>query len=167
MIAPELRARLLAVNDDVDGVISTLMPEVTGGRLPATAAPLLGSALVARGRVQELESVAALMLANARTREDPAGRAAADLTARLFHAGANEACLRMSEYLWKKFARGEDAFNAACALVKLGRNDEAMRSLADAAKVGMADLRKALESDDDVAALRSRPDFVELLARLQ
>lgn len=165
-IAPELEARLLATKDDVDGVIRILMPEVTAGRLPVTAAPLLASALIAQSRFQEVEAVASLMLANARTRDDAAGRAAIELTTRLFHAGAADACLRLCEFLWKKFARGEDAFNAACSLVKLGRLDDAMTWLSDAVRVGMSDLGKALREDPDLGPLRSRSDFVELAARV-
>lgn len=166
-VSPELRARLLAANDDVEGVISTLLPEVTNGQLPVTAAPLLGSALVATSRFAELEAVASLMLANAKTREDGAGRVAADLTARLFRAGQPEACLRLCEFLWKKFHKGEDAFNSACSLVKLNRNDEAMVWLADAVKAGMPELKKALLADDDVAPLRARPEFQALVERAQ
>lgn len=165
-IAPELKARLLATKDDVDGVIRTLLPEVTGGRLAVTAAPLLASALLSQSRFQEVEAVASLMLANARTRDDPAGRVAAELTARLFHANAPEPCLRLCEFLWKKFARGEDAYNAACSLVKLGRADEAMRWLGDAVRVGMSDLGKSLQEDPDLQPLRDRPDFSALATRV-
>lgn len=166
-VAPELKARLLATQDDIDGVIATLLPEVTNGKLAVTAAPLLASALLAQSRLQEVEAVATLMLANAKTRDDAAGRAAADLCARLFHAGAPEPSLRLSEFLWKKFSRGEDAYNAACSLVKLGRADDAMRWLTEAVRVGMPKLREALTGDDDLAPLRERPDFQALLARAQ
>ncbi|MDP3233519.1 MAG: site-2 protease family protein [Myxococcales bacterium] len=166
-VAPELKARLLATKDDVDGVIAILMPEVTNGHLAVTAAPLLASALFAQERLQEVEAVATLMLANAKTREDAAGRVAADLTARLFHANATESCLRLSEFLWKKFSKGEDAFNAACALVKLSRPDEAMRWLSEAVRAGMPKLREALTEDHDLAPLRERPEFAALLTRAQ
>jgi Zn-dependent protease len=166
-VAPELKARLLASNDDVAGVIATLMPEVTNGQLAVTAAPLLASALLAQTRLQEVEAVATLMLAKAKTREDVSGRVAVDLTARLFHAGAPEISLRLCEFLWKKFAKGEDAFNAACALVKLSRFDEALRWLSEAVRAGMPKLREALADDVDLAPLRERPEFASLLARAQ
>lgn len=166
-VAPELKARLLATHDDVDGVIATLMPEVTNGHLAVTAAPLLASALFAQSRLQEVEAVATLMLANAKTREDAAGRVAADLTARLFHANAPDGSLRLSEFLWKKFAKGEDAFNAACSLVKLSRLDEALGWLTEAVRAGMPKLREALTEDADLAPLRERPEFAALLTRAQ
>ena len=166
-VAPELKARLLATHDDVDGVIATLMPEVTNGHLAVTAAPLLASALFAQERLQEVEAVATLMLANAKTREDPAGRVAAELTARLFHANVPDGSLRLSEFLWKKFAKGEDAFNAACSLVKLARPDDALKWLSEAVRAGMPQLREALTEDDDLAPLRERPEFAALLTRAQ
>lgn len=166
-VSPELRARLLATEDDVDGVIAALHPELAAGRLAVTAAPLLASALMSKERTQEVEAVATLMAANARARDDAAARVAGELAARLFHARAFEPSLRLSEILWKKFQGGADAFNAACALVKLGREERALTWLADAVRAGMPDLRQALESDDDLSPLRGRPEFVALLAKAQ
>ncbi|MBL8922391.1 MAG: hypothetical protein JNJ54_26300 [Myxococcaceae bacterium] len=165
-LSPELRARLLAAKDEVDGVIDALLPEVTNGALTVTAAPLLASALLARGRTREVEATATLMLANAKRRDDVAARVCAELSARLFHADEPAACLRLCELSWKRFANGEDAFNAACCHVKLGAPDEAMRWLGEAVRAGMPKLREALEVDPDVAALRARDDFKALLARV-
>jgi Zn-dependent protease len=165
-VAPELKARLLATRDDVDGVIATLLPEVTSGRLEVTAAPLLASALMSQSRFTEVEAVATLMLANAKTRADPFGHVSTDLTARLFQAGEVEACMRLSQFLWQKFRAGEDAFNQACCFVKKGQLDEAMRWLDEAVRAGMPELKKALEEDADLAPLRSRPDFETLITRV-
>ncbi len=163
--APELQARLLAARDDVDGVIRTLLPEVKNGELTVTAAPLLASALLARQQLEQVEAVASLMLAKATTRAEPAGHVAADLSARLFHASAYEACLRVCEAMWKKFKAGPDAFNVACCLVKLQRLDEAMAWLHEAVKAGMPKVKQTLETDVDLEPLRARPDFVVLLER--
>jgi Zn-dependent protease len=165
-VAPELKARLLATKDDVDGVIGTLLPEVTNGHLEVTAAPLLASALMSQARFTEVEAVATLMLANAKTRADPFGHVTTDLAARLFHAGEVEPCLRLSQLLWQKFQAGEDAFNQACCFVKKGQLDEAMRWLDEAVRAGMPELKQALEQDDDLAPLRARPDFATLLTRV-
>jgi Zn-dependent protease len=165
-LSAELRARLLAAKDDVDGVIDALLPEVTNGALTVTAAPLLASALLARSRLRELEATATLMLATAKDRSDPAGRVFADLTARLFHANEPAACLRLCELAWRRFSNGEDAFNAACCHVKLNEPDAAMRWLGEAVRAGMPKLREALEQDPDVAALRERDDFKALLGRV-
>ncbi|MCU0697537.1 MAG: hypothetical protein MUC96_13505 [Myxococcaceae bacterium] len=165
-VAPELKARLLATKDDVDGVIATLLPEVTNGQLEVTAAPLLASALMSQSRFTEVEAVATLMLVHAKSRTDAHGNVVADLAARLFHAGAIEPCLRLSQFMWQKLQAGEDAFNQACCHVKLGRPDEAMRWLDEAVRAGMPELKKALLEDDDLAPLRSRPDFDALVTRV-
>jgi Zn-dependent protease len=165
-VAPELKARLLAMKDDVDGVIATLLPEVTKGTLEVTAAPLLASALMSQSKYTEVEAVALLMLVSAKTRGDPHGNTAVDLATRLFHVGAFDHCLRISSFVWQKLKTGEDAFNQACCYVKQAQFDEAMKWVNEAVRAGMPELRKALLEDPDVAALRERPDFQALLARL-
>lgn len=56
------------------------------------------------------------------------------------------------------------AYDRACILVALGRSDEAMSSLARAVELGL-DHPELLVSDDDLAPLRSRPDFRTLVGR--
>ncbi|MCA3013625.1 MAG: hypothetical protein INH41_14685, partial [Myxococcaceae bacterium] len=162
-VAPELEARLLATKDDVDGVIAALLPEVTSGRLEVTAAPLLASALMSQARFPEVEAVAAVVLQKASVRTDAHGRVVADLAARLFYAGAVDACLRVSRQAWQKLGAGEDAFNQACCHVRRGELDEAMRWLGEAVRVGMPELQRSLTTDDDLDPLRGRPDFDALV----
>lgn len=56
------------------------------------------------------------------------------------------------------------AFNAACALVRLGRFEEALERLEEARKRGFGDLR-LLDEDEDLAPLRLRDDWEQLRAR--
>lgn len=159
----ELLARLRASEDDVAGVIRILRPEIATGQLTFTAAPLLVTALLNEGERDPVEAIALLMLAKARQRTDEWGLVMVSIEARLFEAGDIEHCLRVCLAAFQKFQHGDDAFNAACCFVKKEQPDEAMRWLAEAARVGMAQFREALESDPDLEPLRSRPDFKQLL----
>ena len=58
----------------------------------------------------------------------------------------------------------ELAYNLGCALAIAGRPEEAVRSLQRAADTGWWEVRNAVQ-DDDLTALRGRPDFDKFLAR--
>lgn len=55
-------------------------------------------------------------------------------------------------------------YNEACAHAKAKATDKAMASLTEAVDAGFPD-EKTMAQDDDLAALRSRPEFAKLLAR--
>ncbi len=87
------------------------------------------------------------------------------------HAGRNEDAIKTYE---KAFAagippgantRGIAYFNLACGYTRLGQKDKAFQSLSSAVDEGFND-RKAYETDEDLAPLRSEQRFQELLGRL-
>lgn len=67
------------------------------------------------------------------------------------------------------YQRGDDeeksAYNAACALARAGRRDEAFRWLETAYQAGFS-LENYLDDDDDLRSLRSDPRFADLQARV-
>jgi hypothetical protein len=71
------------------------------------------------------------------------------------------------EALAEKHPRAPELlYNLACGLVMLGRPEEAVANLQKAADTGWWEIQNAAR-DEDLAPLRSRPDFDKLLARLQ
>lgn len=87
------------------------------------------------------------------------------LMAPLFQAQRYAECARVGERWFAQAPSGTVAFNTACALVHLGRLDEAVAWLERALTAGFRDLR-GLDEDPDLAPLRARPDFHALRARL-
>jgi Zn-dependent protease len=86
------------------------------------------------------------------------------ISSQLFYAARYELALAASELGWKRFHESRHAYNAACSLAKLHRVDEGIDQLAAAASAGLEDLG-ALDSDPDLAPLRSHPRFQEIRSR--
>jgi len=57
-------------------------------------------------------------------------------------------------------------YDLACCLARRGKNDEAMAALARAVEAGWFDVRHA-QRDADLASLRGRPEFKELLEKIE
>ncbi|MBI5495343.1 MAG: hypothetical protein HY904_09995 [Deltaproteobacteria bacterium] len=83
----------------------------------------------------------------------------------LYERGKFEESSRVGAHRHQKFGSAAAAYNAACALVKLGRNDDAMKWLTAAADKGFRDV-KHLDEDPDLAPLRGSAAFDALRQRL-
>ncbi|HEY4221110.1 MAG TPA: hypothetical protein VGO62_07200 [Myxococcota bacterium] len=85
----------------------------------------------------------------------------------LFHAAAYEEALAESLAIYQMYQRAPcftAAYNAACALCRLDRFDDAMLWLERAVDAGYR--KDTLDSDVDLAPLRERAEFHELRARI-
>lgn len=71
----------------------------------------------------------------------------------------------ISRRLFDRAGQPLDAYNLACAESRLGKADEALRSLRAAVDKGFAD-RAHLEEDPDLAPLRARAEWTEIVSRL-
>ena len=76
----------------------------------------------------------------------------------------NEA-LATSKRLFAASGDPTHAYNAACSLARLGRSDEAVHALLEAADAGYRDLAH-LDADPDLASLRDHARFSALRARV-
>lgn len=159
--SPELAARIAAANDDAPRVIELLLPLLKERALSPHAFPLLVSALIAQGRAPEIAALVRNL--------DPQAPASPPLlhqtASQLFEAKAYEACLDVCRHGFSTLGDGLFAYNGACALARLGRLDEAVVALGQAVERGYRK-RTAFETDEDLAALRGRPDFQALIAKL-
>ncbi|MDF1564160.1 MAG: tetratricopeptide repeat protein [Deltaproteobacteria bacterium] len=149
----EAHATVLASLVEVPG-LELVSLEVGPGRSPALAA--LSWRSQAAGAV--VEGVEILDLRR--------GRAALALDRGLEHHAAgryqeSREHFRHAGELDPDFA--EAAYDLACAEALLGAHDEAMRLLARAFELSPDRLRAVAEEDEDLAALRERPDWLPLL----
>jgi Zn-dependent protease len=143
-----LRARLAAAENDTDTVLALLSG---AGAVADNDLPLLVSALIQRDRFDE---VVQLGLRHA---------VIADVAAtRLFEAGAFKQSLELCTAERMRTGIGRFAYNEACCLCRLGRPDDAVTALQKAKTLGCPELLK-IDSDDDLAAVRDRPEVRALL----
>ena len=63
-------------------------------------------------------------------------------------------------------ARSDGHYNLACALARLGKKDEALAALAEAARMGLVNSAH-MEEDEDLATLRGEKKFAELLNQVR
>jgi Zn-dependent protease len=82
----------------------------------------------------------------------------------LFLAGHFEHTARLAERAFERFADPDDAYNAACALARLGQADAALGWLERALDAGYRDLEH-LDRDADLAAVHALPGYAALRAR--
>lgn len=102
-----------------------------------------------------------------RERQDLVGpRALSRLQASALGAGDAEAAFLLGELAFPQAREPLTAFNAACALARLGRLDDAVDWLEKAHEVGFRDLG-LLDRDEDLEALREHPDWDALRARFE
>ncbi len=88
------------------------------------------------------------------------------IEAAVFFAGHYASALALSELRFRRFSSVGAAYNAACSLTRLKRFDEALTWLQRAVDGGYQK-RQELEEDDDLAPLRERPEFHQLLSRMK
>lgn len=98
---------------------------------------------------------------------ESAGRAFPDdagalLEQALFSQNRFDDALRASEALYARHNQPTHAYNAACSLARLGRIDDGIEWLRLAVAGGFRD-REKLQTDPDLASLRSDPRFQELV----
>ncbi|HJL00828.1 MAG TPA: site-2 protease family protein [Polyangiaceae bacterium LLY-WYZ-15_(1-7)] len=86
------------------------------------------------------------------------------LQASALQAGDFMAALTIGERAFEETGEPLTAFNAACALARLGRADEALGWLERALDSGLSDVR-LLDDEDDLDPLRGLPGWAELRAR--
>lgn len=144
-----LQARLAASENDVDRVLQLLSPP---GAASADELPLLLSALIAKERFQDAAEL---------------GRAHVALTTlaatRLFRAGAYGQALELCRAERLRTNDGVHAYNEACCLCRLGRLEEAVAALVEAKALGYSGL-EGLQTDEDLAPVRQRPEVQALLS---
>jgi Zn-dependent protease len=111
-------------------------------------------ALIALGRSGEAAS-----------RAEGAERAAgAFVVERLFSSGSYDASAKIAGDLFERFRDPEDAYNAACAHARAGRPIDGLAWVERAIESGYRDVEH-LEADEDLASVRSLPEFAELRDR--
>jgi tetratricopeptide (TPR) repeat protein len=123
-------------------------------------ADALAEALCGAGRVDEI-----VALLEARGRSERVGVAAFQRIAhRLFTRGQYTLAAELYRRTFERFGVSLDAFNAACAYVRNGDEERALRMLREAVDVGLPD-PSILETDEDLEPLRGRPELDELRRR--
>lgn len=88
------------------------------------------------------------------------------VVAELMRENLLEPAIALGEALFSRFSIGTDAFNVACAHARASHFDQASAWLEKALGAGLPDPKVLLE-DDDLRALRERPEFDALRARLE
>ena len=89
-----------------------------------------------------------------------------EVSSALLFGGRLEDALKVSEIGFARSGDAHLAYNAACALSRLGRLDESVRKLSLAIEAGYDD-PDHLEHDEDLADLRGRGDFAAILDQLR
>jgi hypothetical protein len=87
------------------------------------------------------------------------------MMAALFYAQRFPEAARVGERSWAAEPDPETAYNLACTRARMDEPEVAMSWLSRALDAGWRDL-KDLDEDDDLASLRTRPDWAPLRARL-
>lgn len=113
------------------------------------------------GRDDEL---ATLVEFGARTANDLSLIPVAQLSAHQLEAWSTAAEIGAALYRLQPDAPGLGAFNVACSLARGGETEAALGWLGSALERGLPD-PTMVETDPDLASLRSRPEFAELLRR--
>lgn len=83
------------------------------------------------------------------------------VTTDLFEAKRYAAASEVGQLVFGRFGQANDAFNVACSLGKMEQLEEALTWLEKALDAGLSD-PKVLDTDADLAALRTRPEFEAL-----
>jgi len=82
-----------------------------------------------------------------------------------FRGGLFDQAAGYGEWLWERTGHGLAAFNVACAMARLGRDQDALGWLRRARDAGFTD-PQVYDEDEDLASLRSLPEWRELRASL-
>ena len=152
-----LAARLLVAEGKLEQGVHQLEQAFSEAR-NSFPALVLSSVYVDQGR----PDLTAKMLQSKRG-ESLSAQTHLTLSAQLFHAECFEAALAVSQLAFERFGSAEHAYNAACALSRLGRVDEGLDVLTKAIQAGFED-KKQLDDDVDLAALRTHPRWAEVRA---
>ena len=137
-----------------------LLVEGIRGRSDDFVASRLAKAVALSGNVKP---VLALLEQEAAAKEVGA-RPFQLVTSELFDARRFPAANDVGQLVFARFGQANDAFNVACTLGKLERLDEALSWLEKALDAGLSDPRM-IDTDADLAALRTRPEFEALRAK--
>jgi tetratricopeptide (TPR) repeat protein len=149
---PEQAVRVLE-----EAVAQALSASADPGALDAPAA-LLGEAYAQAGRLEELLPMARHLTALGRP-------ALHSLDTQLFAAGRFEDSAQLAELAFTRHSHPDDAYNAACALARLGKPDAALGWLQKAIEAGY-DSGSHLDEDPDLEPVRALPGYAALRQRL-
>ena len=134
--------------------------EAIRGRSDDFVATRLAKAIAQSGRIGELEG---LLLDDAAARE-VGNRPFRIVITELLRAGRHSEAARVGQLLFERFGEAIDAFNVACAEVRVGRAHDALSWLGKALDAGLPD-PTVLDTDHDLATLRTLPEWPALRAR--
>lgn len=157
----ELRARIAAAKGDIDQVITLLEKVALDATISPTAFPLLVSALLANDQPDRVVAVCKAAAERDFTSWEPMLHEA---STRVFAHGDFAATYELCSWAATRSKSPVHAFNAACALARLGKTDEALSWLTIAVDGGYAEVT-VLETDADIASVRALPQFADVLAR--
>lgn len=160
----ELSARIAAADNDAQKVVSLLDPLVASRQIPASAAPLLVSALLALEQPARVVQLCRALSEPGRATDRAFQTAVHDASAKLFQAGAYQASYEVCVLGFERFGSAVFGFNAACCQSKLGRLDDALAWVARAVDAGYLEV-EVLEKDEDIAPVRALPGFATVLER--
>lgn len=144
-------------DDAVETAVGGMLEDVTG-------VPPNGQLAIVLEREGLLDDVVDRLL------RDPGSagpRAVHVLSGYLHRTGRYAAAAALCEKLFgdDRSNRGMNAYNAACALARLGRSEEALVWLDRAVELGFADAT-FLDGDEDLASLRDHEGFLRIRARV-
>lgn len=154
-----LDGKIRAAIGDASGALGPLT-EALEDRREDEVAEAVADAAHASGRIDE---VLALLASEERSRTT--GAAALERVAFRLHAlGSHALAARLYEAVFDRFQDPLDAFNAACARAVDGDPDGALEWLGHALDAGLEETR-LMDTDEDLASLRGRPELDALRAR--
>lgn len=157
-VSPLLAARLRYAQGDQDAALAVLREVHASDPSPHSAAVLAG-VLLERGLDAEVPK-----LLETTGPEPLPPFVHVKLSGALFYRRSFEHALTIDRAAWRAFRLPTFAHNAACALAQLGRADDAIELLGEAAREGAVD-PELLRADPDLEPLRADPRFADIVAR--
>lgn len=130
--------------------------------LPLTFWAPLTQSLMEKGRPDVVRELFGRKIAAGKAITSEDAQIASAIVAALFQQQHYAECADLCSRFFNETGHAEQAVNAASALTKMGDLDGAMAWLEKAIAAGFAD-RASLAADEDLAPLRTRPDFQVLL----
>ena len=160
----ETNAAIQAQNDrDWEAVLSLLSSEVRVTADPRLKEPIDQLVAVALTELGRFDEATDWLTGPDCEAKDSAYTHASTVT---FFADSFEQSLAISESRWRRFAHPDAAYNVACALVRLGRTEEALPWLERSAEAGFANF-DSFEEDSDLDPLRELPGFPAISERIR
>ena len=137
-----------------------LLVEGIRGRSDDFVASRLAKAVALTGQTQQVLT----LLEQETAAKEVGARPFQLIVADLFEAKKYSAANDVGQLLFVRFGQANDAFNVACSLGKMNRLEEGLTWLEKALDAGLTD-PKVIDTDADIAVLRSLPEFEALRAK--